>query len=91
MRAILIQTREWYKGKFVKTFTISSPYPTFAAASMRFNVRSSFYVGDKLLNISEITVEPGAEIEGWNVEKLERELDLSVISLSNGGELLVHP
>jgi Trk K+ transport system NAD-binding subunit len=65
--------------------------PTFAAASMRFNVRSSFYVGEKLLNISEITVEPGAKIDGWNVEQLERELDLSVISLTDGGEVFVHP
>jgi Trk K+ transport system NAD-binding subunit len=54
--------------------------PIFAAASMRFNIKSSFYVGDTLLNISEVSVDTGSKIEGWTVEKLEKELDLSVVS-----------
>ena len=63
------------KGFGIHTaFSVSAlAAPTFAAASMRVNVRSSFYVGDQLLNISEITVHPGATIEGWSIEKLEHE------------------
>ncbi len=65
--------------------------PTFASASMRVNVRSSFYVGDQLLNISEITVHPGSTIEGWSIEKLEHSLDLSVVSFIEGGASHLHP
>ncbi|MBN1146383.1 MAG: potassium channel protein [Anaerolineales bacterium] len=60
--------------------------PVFAAAAMRFNIRSSFYVGDTLLNISEVKIEAGSKIEGWTVEKLEKELDLSVVSYLMGEE-----
>jgi Trk K+ transport system NAD-binding subunit len=53
--------------------------PIFAAASMRFNVKHSFYVGDTLLNLSEVCVRPGSELAGWSIEKLEKELDLQVV------------
>ena len=81
------------KGFGIHTaFSVSAlAAPTFAAASMRVNVRSSFYVGDQLLNISEITVHPGATIEGWSIEKLEHSLDLSVVSYIEGGITHLHP
>jgi voltage-gated potassium channel len=81
------------KGFGIHTaFSVSAlAAPTFAAASMRVNVRSSFYIGEQLLNISEITVHPGSAIEGWNIEKLEHSFDLSVISYIEGGCTHLHP
>lgn len=65
--------------------------PTIAAAAMRVNVRSSFYVGDTLLNISEVTIRPGAEIAAWTVQQLEERLDLSVVSYFKEGSTRLHP
>ena len=81
------------KGFGIHTaFSVSAlAAPTFAAASMRVNVRSSFHVGDQLLNISEITVHPGAAIENWSIEKLEHSLDLSVVSYIGAGITHLHP
>jgi Trk K+ transport system NAD-binding subunit len=81
------------KGFGIHTaFSVSAlAAPTFAAASMRVNVRSSFYVGDQLLNISEITVHPGSALEGWSIERLERSLDLSVVSHIDGETTHLHP
>lgn len=53
--------------------------PIFAAAAMRVDVKHSFYVGDTLLNLSEVVIEPGSRLTGWSVEKLEADLDLSVV------------
>ena len=81
------------KGFGIHTaFSVSAlAAPTFAAASLRIDVRSSFYVGDQLLNISEITIQPGATVEGWSIEKLEHNLDLSVVSYIEGGITHLHP
>jgi len=85
-------------GRIEKGFGIHTAYsvsalaaPTIAAASMRVNVRSSFYVGDTLLNISEITIKPGAEIANWTVQQLEERLEISVISYMEGGQTRLHP
>ena len=45
---------------------------------MRFDVKHSFYVGDSLLNLSEVRVQPDSELVGWSLEKLELELGLQV-------------
>jgi len=65
--------------------------PTIAAASMRVSVRSSFYVGDTLLNISEVTVRPNSQIAGWSIQQLEENLDLSVVSYIDGETTHLHP
>jgi len=65
--------------------------PIFAAASMRVNVKYSFYVGDELLNLSEVTIEPGSPLIGWSVEKLEAELDLSVVCYQGQEVADLHP
>jgi Trk K+ transport system NAD-binding subunit len=65
--------------------------PTIAAAAMRVRVRSSFYVGETLLNISEVTVRPNAPIVGWSVRQLEEKLDLSVVSYIDGETTYLHP
>lgn len=65
--------------------------PIFAAASMRFNVRHSFYVGDTLLNLSEVDVELGSRLVGWSIERLEADLDLSVVCYQVGERTDLHP
>lgn len=65
--------------------------PIFAAASMRIDVKSSFYAGDRLLYIGEVAIKPGAPIEDWTIETLESELDLSVISYIQDGATRLHP
>jgi Trk K+ transport system NAD-binding subunit len=65
--------------------------PIFAAASMRFNVKHSFYVGDTLLNLSEVEIQPGSALVGWSIEKLTRELDLQVVCHQVGTYTDLHP
>jgi Trk K+ transport system NAD-binding subunit len=65
--------------------------PTIATASMRVNVKSSFYVEGSLLNISEITIKPGASLEGWSIQELEEKLDLSVVSFIDHQKTHLHP
>jgi Trk K+ transport system NAD-binding subunit len=81
------------KGFGIHTaFSVSAlAAPTFAAASMRFNVRTSFYIGDQLLNISEFVVQPNSPIAGWMVEKLEKELGFSVVGIIDADNTYKHP
>jgi Trk K+ transport system NAD-binding subunit len=65
--------------------------PLFAAAAMRVNIRHSFYVGHQLLNLSEVLVEAGSRLMGWSVEKLEAEMDLSVVCYQSGDAADLHP
>ena len=58
--------------------------PIFAAASMRFRVKHSFYMGDTLLNLSAVRVAPDSELVGWSLEKLEAELGLRVVCTQVG-------
>jgi Trk K+ transport system NAD-binding subunit len=65
--------------------------PVFAAASMRVNIKSSFYAGDNLVNISEMAIEPNSKIEGWTIAQLENKLDLSVVSFIENQVTILHP
>jgi Trk K+ transport system NAD-binding subunit len=65
--------------------------PIFASAAMRVNVKSSFYVGDTLLNLSELRVQPGSPLVGWSVKKLEAEMDLSVVCYQGQDCADLHP
>lgn len=65
--------------------------PIFAAAAMRMDVKHSFYVGDQLVNLSELVIKPGSQLVGWTVDKLEDDLDLSVLCLEDGGAPDLHP
>ncbi len=65
--------------------------PTLAAASMRVNVKSSFYVGDTLLHISEITVRPNTPLSQSTVQQIEQDLELSIVSLVDQGQAHLHP
>jgi Trk K+ transport system NAD-binding subunit len=46
---------------------------------MRFNVKHSFYVGDTLLNLSEVDVQPRSRLIGWTLGRLQSELDVLVV------------
>jgi voltage-gated potassium channel len=65
--------------------------PIFAAASMRFSVKHSFYVGDTLLNLSEVHVRPDSELAGWSLAKLEAELGLRVVCHQVGSRPELNP
>jgi voltage-gated potassium channel len=65
--------------------------PIFAAAAMRVAVRHSFYVGDTLLNLAEVLIEPGSSLAGWTVGKLEAEFDLSVVCYQAKEVADLHP
>jgi voltage-gated potassium channel len=65
--------------------------PIFAAAAMRVNVMHSFYVGDTLLNLSEVTIAPRSRLIGWSVEQLAAELDLSVVCYTGARITDLHP
>jgi len=65
--------------------------PIFAAAAMRVNIKHSFYVGKQLLNLSDLLIEPGSRLVGWTVEKLEAEMDLSVVCYQSKDMADLHP
>jgi Trk K+ transport system NAD-binding subunit len=65
--------------------------PIFAAAAMRADVKHSFYVGDVLLNLSEIIVEGGGQLAGLTVHQLERRFDISVVCHQSGEMTDLHP
>jgi voltage-gated potassium channel len=65
--------------------------PLFAAAAMRVDVQYAFYLGDTLLSLSELTVAPGSQLDGWTVERLEKGLDLSVICYHKDDCTDLHP
>ena len=65
--------------------------PAFAAAATRSDITHAFYIGDQLLNVSEIKVRAGSALVGRQVGDLEHELDFSVILHCRNGELDLHP
>lgn len=81
------------KGFGIRTALSTSALaaPIFAAAAMRIDTQYSFYVGDQLLNLSELQIEPGATLVGWTVEKLAAQLELTVVGFQHGDNMNVHP
>ncbi|MBN1484906.1 MAG: NAD-binding protein, partial [Chloroflexia bacterium] len=65
--------------------------PIFATAAMRVKVKTSFYVGDVLLNLSEVVVNPGARIVGWTIAEVEAHLDLSIVCYRDQDCTDLHP
>ncbi|MFZ5916831.1 MAG: potassium channel family protein [Chloroflexota bacterium] len=65
--------------------------PIFAAAAMHLDIRHSLYVGDQLLNLSEITVRPGSTLVGWSVQQLEAEFNVSVVCHDGSQGTDLHP
>lgn len=65
--------------------------PIFAAAAMRLNIKHSLYVGDQLLHLSQLTIEPDAQLRGWTIEQAEAEMDLSVVCYQGQEITDLHP
>ncbi|PKO13460.1 MAG: hypothetical protein CVU39_18820 [Chloroflexi bacterium HGW-Chloroflexi-10] len=65
--------------------------PIVAAQAMRLNVQHSFYVGEKLLNLSQMVVQPGSRWLGWTLEQLYEVVDLTVVYYRNGTLEDMHP
>ena len=49
------------------------------------------YVGDTLLNVSQLTVQAGSRLAGKTMAQLEQELDLSVIMHRGAEGVDLHP
>jgi voltage-gated potassium channel len=73
----------------VSTSALSAPI--FASAAMGLNVRHSFYVGDDLLHLGEIEIQPQSTLTQWDVARLEGELDLSVVCYQSDSCPDFHP
>ncbi len=65
--------------------------PIFAAAAMRLNIKHSFYLGDSLLNLSELVVQPESKLIGRTIEMLEMEMEVSVVCYQHGELTDMHP
>jgi len=65
--------------------------PIFAAAAMRLDIKHSFYLGDQLLNLSELVVEPDSQLTGWSLKELEAKLDLSTVCYQGQHVTDLHP
>jgi Trk K+ transport system NAD-binding subunit len=65
--------------------------PAFASAATRSDISHAFYVGDRLLNVSEMTIQPGSKLAGRRVCDLEGELDFSLILHNRDGQVDLHP
>lgn len=65
--------------------------PAFAAAAMHGNVQNAFYIGDQVLNVSEMTVNPHSALAGQKISDLEQSLDLSVIAHRRAAVVDLHP
>jgi voltage-gated potassium channel len=65
--------------------------PAFAAAASRADVTHAFYVGDQLLNVSELIISASSDLVGRHVCDLEHELDFSIILHNRDGQVDLHP
>lgn len=85
--------RKVEKGFGIHTAFSSSALtaPIFAAAAMRLNIKHSFYVGDELMNVSEIVVGLDSELTGWVLSEMEQKLDLTVLYFRDGEINDIHP
>ncbi len=65
--------------------------PAFAAAATRAHVSYSFYVDDMLLNVSQVTVQPGSLLVGKTLAQVERELELTIVQYKSATRMDLHP
>jgi len=65
--------------------------PIFAAAAMGLDIKHSFYVGDELMNVSELMVRLDSELAGWELGEMEEKLDLKVLYFRDGDAKDIHP
>jgi voltage-gated potassium channel len=84
--------------KAARGFNISTAFstsalaaPAFARAATRADITHAFYVGDQLLNVSEMTISSGSSLIGRQVCDLEDQLGFSMILHSRKGQVDLHP
>ncbi len=65
--------------------------PAFAAAATRAHIEYSFYVGDTLLHVSQITVTHDSPLPGMTMEEAERKFDMTIIMHNTGEHMHLHP
>jgi Trk K+ transport system NAD-binding subunit len=65
--------------------------PAFAAAAMRGDIQNAFYIGDQVLNVSELTINPQSTLVGQKIGDLEQSLDMSVIAQRRAANVDLHP
>jgi voltage-gated potassium channel len=65
--------------------------PIFAAAAMRVNVKYSFYLGDELLNLGEVSIAPQSRLIGRTLAELEADVDISVVCYQGQQLTDLHP
>ncbi len=65
--------------------------PVFAAAAMRGGIKASFYAGETLLNIVEMTVTPGCAVVNRTVAEVEEAYDVSIVAVSNATNADIRP
>lgn len=65
--------------------------PAFAAAATRANIEYSFYVGDTLLHVSQLTVTADSPLANRLMEDVERAFNLTIIMHRSGEHLRLHP
>ncbi len=65
--------------------------PAFAAAAMRGDIQNAFYIGDQVLNVSELTIDPQLTLVGQKIGDLEQSLDMSVIAHRRAASVDLHP
>jgi voltage-gated potassium channel len=65
--------------------------PAFAAAATRAHIDYSFYVGDTLLNVSQIVVTADSPMVGKTIEDIERANDLTIVMQQTATEMHMHP
>jgi Trk K+ transport system NAD-binding subunit len=65
--------------------------PAFAAAATRAHIEYSFYVGDTLLHVSQITVEADSPLVGLTMEDAERRFEMTIIMHHSGDHMHLHP
>jgi Trk K+ transport system NAD-binding subunit len=83
--------------KFSKSFdmetfsTTAISAPVFAAAATDRNVVHSFYLGEQMLSIAQLTIETGSGLAGKSVQEIEGRFDASIVVLMRSKEIDFHP
>jgi voltage-gated potassium channel len=65
--------------------------PAFAAAATRAHIDYSFYVGENLLHVSQVTVDESSPLANREVEDVERTYDLTIVMHQTADEVRMHP
>ncbi len=65
--------------------------PFVAAAAMRLDVKSAFYLEDDLVSVSEIVVQPSSTFIGWTLHEFQEKINLTVVWYGTQNTSALHP